>query len=86
MRQSSGICRPIVTVAALDRKAQTQVFEIAAIANGDNPGVKVRGDKVFGHLYGELRAGREKRLDPETGAFICNLDGLGIRGQPLRKL
>jgi transcriptional regulator with XRE-family HTH domain len=52
-----------------------QAFEIAAIefTNGDNPGVRRRGDRTFGHLYddkghvgwiknGELRAGREKRL------------------------
>ena len=50
-------------------------FEIAAIefTNGDNPGVRRRGDRTFGHLYdekghvgwikdGELRAGRDKRL------------------------
>ena len=50
-------------------------FEIAAIefTNGDNPGVRRRGDRAFGHLYddkshvgwirnGELRAGRDRRL------------------------
>jgi transcriptional regulator with XRE-family HTH domain len=52
-----------------------EVFEIAAVefTNGDNPGVRRRGDRAFGHLYddkghvgwikdGELRAGRDKRL------------------------
>jgi hypothetical protein len=50
-------------------------FEIAAIefTNGDNPGVRRRGDRAFGHLYddkghvgwikdGELRTGRDKRI------------------------
>lgn len=50
-------------------------FELARIefTNGGNPGVRIRGDKSFGHLYdetghvgwikdGELRAGRERRL------------------------
>ena len=52
-----------------------EAFEIAAIefTNGDNPGVRRRGDRSFGHLYddkgyvgwikdGELRTGRDKRL------------------------
>jgi hypothetical protein len=52
-----------------------EAFEIAAVefTNGDNPGVRRRGDRTFGHLYddhgyvgwikdGELRAGRDKRL------------------------
>jgi transcriptional regulator with XRE-family HTH domain len=51
-------------------------LELARIefTNGGNPGVRVRGDKAFGHLYdeagrhvgwinnGELRAGRDRRL------------------------
>jgi transcriptional regulator with XRE-family HTH domain len=50
-------------------------LEIAAIefTNGDNPGVRRRGDRTFGHLYddkgyvgwiknGELHTGRDKRL------------------------
>jgi transcriptional regulator with XRE-family HTH domain len=42
---------------------------------------------------GELRVGRDRRViasvsegrlhDPKTGEFICNLAGLGVRGQPL---
>jgi transcriptional regulator with XRE-family HTH domain len=83
-----------------------ETFEIAAIefTNGGNPGVRRRGDRVFGHLYddkghvgwikgGELRTGRDKRLialvsdgrlhDPSTGEFICNIEELGVRGQPL---
>jgi len=52
-----------------------EAFEIAAIefTNGDDPGVRRRGDRTFGHLYddkgyvgqiknGELRVGRDKRL------------------------
>jgi transcriptional regulator with XRE-family HTH domain len=52
-----------------------EALEIAAIefTNGDNPGVRRRGDRAFGHLYddkghvgwikdGELRTGRDKRL------------------------
>jgi transcriptional regulator with XRE-family HTH domain len=83
-----------------------EALEIAAIefTNGDNPGVRRRGDRAFGHIYddkghvgwikdGELRAGKDKRLvalvsdgrlhDPATGEFICNIDELGIRGEPL---
>jgi transcriptional regulator with XRE-family HTH domain len=52
-----------------------EALEVAAIefTNGDNPGVRRRGDRTFGHLYddkghvgwikdGEFRAGRDKRL------------------------
>jgi transcriptional regulator with XRE-family HTH domain len=52
-----------------------EAFEIARIdfTNGDNPGVRVLGDKTFGHVYdenghvgwvkdGQFRAGRDKRL------------------------
>jgi transcriptional regulator with XRE-family HTH domain len=52
-----------------------EAFEIAAVefTNGDNPGVRVRGDRAYGHLHdetgpvgwiknGELRTGRDKRL------------------------
>jgi transcriptional regulator with XRE-family HTH domain len=83
-----------------------EAFEIAAIefTNGDNPGVRRRGDQAFGHLYddkghvgwikdGELRTGRDERLvalvsngclhDPSTGEFICKIEELGVRGQPL---
>jgi transcriptional regulator with XRE-family HTH domain len=52
-----------------------EALEIEAIefTNGENPGVRRRGDRAYGHLYddqghvgwikdGELRAGRDKRL------------------------
>jgi transcriptional regulator with XRE-family HTH domain len=52
-----------------------EAFEIAAVefTNGNNPGVRRRGDRSFGHLYddqghvgwiknGELRTGRDRRL------------------------
>src|ERR1700685_988001 len=83
-----------------------EALEIAAIefTNGDNTGVRRRGDRAFGHLYdakghvgwlknGELEGAKEKRLvrlvssgglyAPATGEFICNIDELGIRGEPL---
>lgn len=73
------------TIADFEREERTpydrtiadirEAFEIAAIefTNSDNPGVRRRGDRTFGHLYddkghvgwikdGELRSGREKRL------------------------
>jgi transcriptional regulator with XRE-family HTH domain len=73
------------TIADFEREDRTpyertladirEAFEIAAIefTNGENPGVRRRGDRTFGHLYddkghvgwiknGELRAGRDKRL------------------------
>ena len=114
LAQASGVATK--TIADFEREERTpydrtlaelrEAFDIAAVefTNGDNPGVRRRGDRTFGHLYddkdhvgwiknGEVRAGRNKRLialvsdgrlhDPETGTFISNLAGLGIRGQPL---
>jgi transcriptional regulator with XRE-family HTH domain len=83
LANASGVATK--TIADFERNERTpygrtlddirEAFEIAALefTNGNNPGVRARGDKAFGHLYdeeghigwikdGELRTGRAKTL------------------------
>jgi transcriptional regulator with XRE-family HTH domain len=83
LAQASGVATK--TIADFEREERSpydrtladlrEAFEIAGVefTDGDNPGVRRRGDRTFGHLYddnghvgwikdGELRTGRDKRL------------------------